>query len=193
MEIHVDEINFHPILKDVENIFWFFLLSVRTLSDDDIQNILKTKNSTQEGYASFNQMLDKFNKSTNLNVERSGNITTSKLNIFNEMVFIGKAMAILTYDFLSLSSYNATINQWGEFQLLTYIRNGAAHYNKFNLKNKEGTWKFKEDEVIKWNEKEINRGLHGKEVFNSFISIFDIFLLAKCFSDRLTSLDGLKK
>ncbi len=190
MELHVDKINFHPILKDIENIFWFFLLSIRTLSDSDIQNILKTKNSTQAGYACFNQMLDKFNKTTNLNIEKNGDITTSKLNISKEMIFTGKAMAILTYDFLSLSSYNATINKDNEFKFLRHIRNGAAHNNKFNLKDENGDWKIKEDEIIKWNDKEINQKLQGKIIFNDFLSVFDIFLLAKHFSDKLNLIDN---
>ena len=77
-QLNVNEINFHPVLKDIENMFWFFLLSMRALSDYDVQNILKTKNSTQEGYQSFNQMLDKFNKTTDLHIEKTGNIATSK-------------------------------------------------------------------------------------------------------------------
>lgn len=190
MEINVDKINFHPILKDIESIFWFFLLSIRALSDFDIQNILKTKNNTQDGYASFNQMLEKFNKATNLKIEKNGNIATSKLNILNEMTLMGKAMAILTYDFLSLSKYNAKINQDNEFQFLRHIRNGAAHYNKFNLKDEDGVWKIEEGKIIEWNGKQISRELHGKEVFNGFISIFDIFILAKHFSDKLTSIDN---
>ena len=193
MEINVDKINFHPILKDIENIFWFFLLSIRTLSDHDIQNTLRTKNSIQEGYSSFNCMLDKFNKATNLNIEKTGNIATSKLNILKEMVFMSKAMAILTYDFLSLSSYNTIINRDNEFRFLRHIRNGAAHNNKFNLKDEKGIWKIKEDEVIKWNGNEINRKLQGKEVFNGFISIFEVFLLAKHFSERLENIDKEKR
>ena len=160
MKINVDKINFHPVLKDIENIFWFFLISIRTLSDCDIQNILRTKNNMQKGCSSFNCMLDKFNKATNLNIEKTGNIATSKLNILKEMIFMGKAMAILTYDFLSLSSYNTIINRDNEFQFLRHIRNGAAHNNKFNLKDEKGIWKIKEDEVIKWNGKEISQALN---------------------------------
>ena len=160
---NVSEVNFHPILKDVENMYWFFLLSVRTLSDYDVQNILRTKNSTQEGYLSFNHMLDKFNKTTDLHIEKTGNIAISKLNILKEMVFMGKAMAILTYDFLSLSSYNTNINKDEEFQFLRHIRNGAAHNNRFNLKDEKGEWKIEESEIVKWNGMEISRKLQGGE------------------------------
>src|SRR3989344_3324507 len=163
----VSEVNFHPVLKDIENMHWLFLLSVRTLSDYDVQNILRTKNNTQEGYLSFNHMLDKFNETTDLHVEKTGNITTSKLNILKEMVFMGKAMAILTYDFLSLSSYNTNINKDEEFQFLRHIRNGSAHNNKFKLQ--------------------------GSIVFNDFISLFSIFLLAKHFSEKLIAIDKKQK
>lgn len=191
--INVGEIDFHPVLKDIENMFWFFLLSIRALSDYDMQNTLRTKNSTQEGYQSYNQMLDKFNKTTDLKIEKTGRIVTSKLNILKEMVFMGKAMAILTYDFLSISSYNANINRDNEFQFLRHIRNGAAHYNRFNLKDENGDWKIKEYEIIEWDGKKISRELHGKEVFNNFISIFDIFLLAKYFSEKLNKIDNKEK
>ncbi len=193
VEINVGELNFHPVLKDIENMYWFFLLSVRTLSDFDVQNILRTKNNAQEGYLSFNQMLDKFNKTTDLRMEKTGNVVTSKLNILKEMVFMGKAIAILAYDFLSLSSYNAIINKDEEFQFLRHIRNGAAHNNKFNLKNEKGEWKIEENEIIKWNGMEISRKLQGGNVFNDFISLFSLFLLVKHFSDRLIEIDNNKK
>lgn len=191
--IDVKNINFHPVLKDIENIFWFFLLSIRTLSDFDIQNILKTKNEIQDGYASFNEMLEKFNKATKLKIEKTGNKATSKMNILSEMTMMGKAMAILTYDFLSLSSYNAKINRDNEFQFLRHIRNGAAHNNKFNLKDEQGNWKIEKNEVIEWNGKKITQKLQGKKVFNDFISIFDIFLLAKQFSEKLNLIDSPSK
>ncbi len=193
INLNVSEINFHPVIKDIENIFWFFLLSIRSLSDYDVQNILKTKDIKQDGYLCFLQMLNKFNTSTNLRIEKNENLSTSNLNILKEMIFMGKAMAILTYDFLSLSSYNTVINKDREFQFLRHIRNGAAHNNRFNLKDKEGVWKIKEDEIIKWNNMEISRKLQGTKVFNDFISIFGVFLLAKYFSERLTSIDENKK
>ena len=193
VQINVNELNFHPVLKDIENMYWLFLLSVRTLSDYDVQNILRTKNSVQEGYLSFNHMLDKFNKATNLHIEKTGNVATSKLNILKEMVFMGKAMAILTYDFLSLSSYNANINQDKEFQFLRHIRNGAAHNNRFNLKDEKGEWKIEENEIVKWNGMEISRKLQGSTVFNDFISLFSVFLLAKHFSERLIKIDAKQK
>jgi len=191
MEINVNKINFHPVLKDIENIFWFFLLSIRALSDYEIQDILKIKNSHQEGYECFNSMLNKFNKTTNLKIEikKTDGATTSKLNILNEMIFMGKAMAVLAYDYLSLSKYNNIISKDDKFKFLKYIRNGAAHNNKFNLKDEDGKWKIGENEIIKWGEKEISRRLQGNKVFNDFISVFDIFLLIKNFSEQLENID----
>ena len=166
---------------------------MRTLSDYDVQNILRTKNSVQEGYQSFNEMLDKFNEATDLHIEKKENIATSKLNILKEMIFMGKAMAVLTYDFLSLSSYNAIINKDNEFQFLRHIRNGAAHNNKFNLKDEKGDWKINENEIIGWNGLEISRKLQDTKIFNDFISIFGIFLLTKHFSERLKKIDNKQK
>lgn len=185
MELNVNKTNFHHVLKDIENIFWFFLLSMRTLSDSDIQNILRTKNNTQEGYATFNDMLDKFNKATNLTT----NGASTKLNISNEMFFIGKAMAITTYEYLLASNYKKDIQGGIEFKFLRHIRNGAAHNNKFHLKNYKDEWTIGVDEVVEWDSLKISRKLQGEPVFNSFVSIFGIFLLAKHFSDKLGLID----
>ena len=197
-EIHVNninEINFHPILKDIENIFWFFLLSVRTLSNDDIQNTLRILNK-QEGYGAFDQMLDKFNTSTDLKIEKRENIATSKLNIIKEMNFMGKAMAVLTCELLSASDYFLEIRDDKELKFLKYIRNGAAHNNKFDLKYRygknKGQWMLGEKEIIEWNNSKISRELQDKEVFNGFISMPSIFLLAKHFSERLENIDRKK-
>ena len=197
-EIHVNninEINFHPVLKDIENIFWFFLLSIRTLSNDDIQNTLRILNK-QEGYGAFDQMLDKFNTSTDLKIEKRGNIATSKLNIIKEMNFMGKAMVVFLYELLYASDYFTEINEDQEFKFLKYIRNGAAHNNKFDLKYRygrnKGQWMLGEKEIIEWNNFKITRELQDKEVFNVFISMPSIFLLAKHFSGRLENIDGKK-
>jgi len=189
----VSEINFHPVLKDVEVMFWLFLLSMRTLSDCDVQAILRTKNSQQEGYQSFNEMLDNFNKSTNLRIEKVGNIATSKLNILKEMIFIGKAMAVFAYELLSVSDYYPKISEIEEFKFLKHIRNGAAHNNRFNFQHKygakKGLWNIDEKEIIKWNGLEISRKLQDTIVFNDFISIFGIFLLTNFLSKNLYELD----
>jgi hypothetical protein len=191
--IDVDKICFHPILKDIENMFWFFLLSIRTLSDFDVQNILKIKDSKQEGYLCFFKTLDKFNDSTNLQIERKDNRATSKMNVLKEMVFMGKSMSIMTYELLAVSKYREFIKDDEEFIFLKFIRNGAAHDNKFDFKYKYGKnkdqWMIGESEIIKWNKMEISRKLQNKEVFNNFISIVQIFSLAKYFSEKLVMID----
>ena len=192
MQLKVNEINFHPFLKDIENIFWFFLLSVRTLSDHDIQNLLVEKNNADATYAEFNNMLMKFKQMTNLKFEQRGNIESSSLNILAELVFFGKAMAILTFDYLSSSTYNAMINRDQEFQFLRFVRNGAAHHNSFNLKDEKGEWKIGENQLIEWGSKKINREADGKKVFNDSVNLIDIWLLAKHYSDKLTQIDNSK-
>lgn len=187
--IDIKNINFHPVLKDIENMFWFFILAHKALANLNVQNLIKTTEDS-----SIVSMLEKYNQWVNLQIKiNSNNTHTSNANILNSMVFTGKAMAILTYDFLSLSSYNTMINKDEEFQFLRYIRNGAAHNNKFNLKDIEGNWKIKENEIIKWNGMEISRKLHGKFVFNDFISLFSMFLLVKQFSEKLREVDSNKK
>ena len=190
MWLKVNEINFHPVLKDIENIFWFFLISYRTLTDYQAQNLIKYKNNANAGLAEFNNMLDRFNQTTNLKFKKRGNTITSNANIYNELVFFGKAIAILTFDYLSSSTYNAIINRDNEFQFLRFVRNGAAHNNSFNLKDENGEWKIGENQVIEWNDKKINREVNGTKVFNDFVSVLDIWLLAKHYSDKLTQLDN---
>lgn len=186
-EINVENTDFHPVLKDIENIFWFFILSNKALSLPNTQDILKKD-------VNFLSMLEKYNKWVCLSIEIKNDGThTSKMNIKDQMVFIGKAMTILTYDYLLFSKYNAQINNLGEFKFLKFIRNGAAHYNKFNLKDETGNWKLKKDEIVKWKDKEISIKLHDAVVFNEFIGMFEIFLLSKYFSDKLTEIDGSKK
>lgn len=124
--------------------------------------------------------------------DNDDNTHTSNLNVLNSMIFTGKAMAILMYDFLSLSGYNTIINRDNEFQFLRHVRNGAAHNNKFNLKNEEGDWKIGESETIEWSGMKISRELQNEEVFNSFISMSQIFLLAKHFSEKLKEIDNNK-
>lgn len=193
VNINPKKTDFYLVLKDIENMFWLFLLSVRTLEDYEIQQLLKTKNSAQESYLCFNDMLDKFNESTNLKTEFNGNNYQFKLNILKEMKFIGKVMTILMYDFLLLSKYNNQINKDEEFQFLRFIRNGAAHNNKFNLKDEKGEWKLEENQIIEWNGFKINRKLQGNKVFNDFISLNEIFLLANYFSEKLKDIDLKKK
>lgn len=57
-------IELHPILKDVENIFWFYLLSNNALADPEIQNIIKSK-----GAPYLLSMLERYNKWVDLEIE----------------------------------------------------------------------------------------------------------------------------
>jgi hypothetical protein len=165
-------------------------LSNYALTAPDIQEIIKAKNEP-----SMISMLKKYNEWVELKIQISNDRKTyhSTAKLLNSLVLMGKAIAILTYDLLSASTYNSNINKLEEFKFLRYIRNGAAHYNKFNLKDEEGTWKLGETETIKWGNKEINRQLHGNQVFNDFVSVFDMFLLADHFSKKLGEIDHNRK
>ncbi len=189
----VKNTNFHPVLKDIENMFWFFWLSIRTLSDYDIRNLLKQKNNTQEGYLGFNEMLDKFDEATEIQIEIGQSSTTSNLNILPKMIFTGRVIAILVYEYLSVSNYFSEIKNSLEFIFLKHIRNGSAHNNKFDFKykfgSKKGQWMIDETEKIEWGGLIISRELQDKVVFNDFISVSQVFLLAKHFSDKLTLID----
>jgi len=185
----VKNINFHPALKDIENMFFLFLLSVRMLSDPEMQSLIKTKNSINDGYEIFNEILEKVNQSMNLKIEIHDRKFISRLDLSGQMVFLGKAMAVLTYDYLLSSPYNNVLSNEDQFIFLKFIRNGAAHHNKFNLKDEKGEWKVAEGEIFEWDGLKISRSLHGKKVFNDFITLFNVFSLAKHFSDRLKSID----
>ena len=190
---NINEINFHPVLKDIENIFWFFILSHKALANLNVQSIIKTTEDP-----SIVSMLEKYNQWVNLQIKiNSDNTHTSNLNILDSMIFTGKVITILTYEFLLASKYKEIIKGDEEFQFLKYIRNGAAHDNKFDLKYRfgkdKGKWMINENDIIKWNGMEINRKLQDTKVFNDFISIFGVFLLAKHFSERLTKIDNEQK
>lgn len=170
-----------------------FLLSIRTLSDYDVQRIVTNKNITQAGYLPFQQMLEKFNKTTKIKFELKGVIVSTTMTVANQMIFFGKAIAILLFDYLNSSKYSSEISKDKEYQFIRHIRNGAAHYNKFNLKDEDGNWKLKEGEEIKWEGKVIKRQIHGQVVFNDFINVFSLLILAQHFSDRLKQIDEYSK
>lgn len=190
---NVSEVNFHPALKDIENIFWFFILAHKALARLDVQNIIKTTEDP-----SIVSMLEKYNRWINLQIKINKNNTyTSNSNILNSMILIEKAMVILLYEFLKGSNYGKKITEDEGFKFLKHIRNGASHNNKFNFKyqfgKNKGMWMIEENEIIKWNGMEINRKLHETIIFNDFISLPNIFLLTKYFSDRLMEIDNTQK
>lgn len=181
--IKIDDINFHPLLKDIENIFWWYLLSSKALSSPITQNILLHDEN-------FPLILKKYNKWTNYKVNLiKDDQYISTLNTKSQMIFLGKSMSVLMYDVLLASKYNAEINSSSIVQFLKYIRNGTVHNNTFNLIDEDKKWKLEEGESINWQNKKINRELHMKKVFPEFISIFEIFILAKDLSEKLKEID----
>ena len=168
--------------------FWLFLLAHKALSHPDVQNILRAEARVQSDSISFVEMLEKFNRSTELKIEKRGNSLTSKMNILSNMIFTGKAMALLTYDYILNSQYQNEIARYVPFIFLKFIRNGAAHGNMFNLKDENGEWKLRENERVIWEEKAMTRELHGKPVFNDFFTVNNMFVLAADLSNELKRL-----
>lgn len=190
IQFSINEVNFHPVLKDIENVFWFYFLANDVLSNPEVQNATRARGSRAPYLLS---MLEKYNKWVNLNIEvnRTNNTYTSKLDMRNSSIVIGKIMTIVMYDLLLSSKYYSIIKNQEEFRFLRHLRNGAAHDNKFSFKNKKGEWTIKENEIIKWQNKEISRELQDKIVFNDFVSFSEIFLLANYFSGKLKEIDKI--
>lgn len=185
-EFYPDD-SLHKDLQDVENIFYFFLISHRALCDANVQNIVLSTFDPASISA-----LKKYNNWINLEygIDSKNKRTVSKGNILASMNFIGKAMIILMYDDLVS---NSEINKSKEFIFLKFLRNASAHHNKFNMKDEKGAWKLEDDEEIKWRDKIISRKNHGNEVFNKFISVWEVFILAKDISDKLIQQENKKK
>lgn len=188
VDINPNNINFHPILKDIENIFWLFLLSHSTLSNPDVQNIIKTMCDKL-----FIPLLEKYNEWVDLRIKIKGNKYMSSSKILEHMICTGKTISILAFDYLASSKYDAIINKDIKYQFLRHIRNGAAHHNIFNLKDIDGNWKIEDGDKIEWNNKIIDKSLQGKKVFNEFITMNDVFLLIKELSEQITEIDKLNK
>lgn len=95
VEEHIpfDKINFHPVLKDIEYIFWMFMLSNKALSLPETQRELKNDDV-------FSGMINKYNNWTNLKtgIKENGKVYLTTLNAQDQLIFFGKSMAILTFD-----------------------------------------------------------------------------------------------
>lgn len=186
--VKVDNIKLHSLFGDIESIFWFFILANNMLANPEVRDIIR-----RSGDSTVISMLNKYENNVKLKTEinYTNNKYNSKANIKKEMIVIGKAMAILMYDYILLSEYFSALSPLEEFKFLKFIRNGAAHYNKFNLKDEKGQWKLDEGEFIEWNNKKISREIHGNAVFNEFVYFGDMFLLADFFSKKVKEFDKL--
>lgn len=183
-EIPLSELKFHPVLKDIEYIILNFLLSNKALSLYEIQSILLAD-------VNFASLLGRYNNITKLKIEKDpyNNNYQTTLNVNAQMIFLGKAISILMYDYVLASKYNAKINKHPTLQFLRFIRNGAAHSNKFNMKDEKGDWKLDDTETIIWHNKKIQRELQDKDVFPTFVSMMDMILIAHEISKELKRLD----
>jgi len=190
-EIELSSVNFHPLLKDIENFSLFFFTAHRVLVNSNVQEIVKVSDDP-----SFVLMLEKYNQWVDLKIELNKDDThTSRANILPSMVSTGKIMAISLYEILQASEYVKVIRGDEEYKFLHKIRNGAAHNNKFDLKyrsgKRRGEWMLDEGDSLKFGGLIIHRGLQGTTVFNDLVNLSVVFLLAEHFSNRLKAL-GLK-
>jgi hypothetical protein len=188
-DIRIDNKKLHPLFEDIESIFWFFILANNALTNPEVEDVIR-----RGGDPTAISMLDKYKVNIGLKtkIDYKNNKYNSKANVKKEMIAIGKAMAILMYDYILSSKYFPVLSKLEEFNFLKFIRNGAAHHNKFNLRDEEGNWKIRENESIKWNNKSIIRNVHKKVVFNDFVFFVDMFLLAGFFSEKMKEFDKQK-
>ncbi|MEK7203275.1 MAG: hypothetical protein AAB653_03090 [Patescibacteria group bacterium] len=187
---NINEINFHHVLKDIENFFWFLILSNAALANPFVQNEIKKQNEPN-----ILSMLEKFNQWTCLQTEINHSTNQYKTNMKPLGLFIlcGKLMAINCYELLKASNYYSSLKDTIEFKFLYHIRNGAAHNNKFHFKNSSGKWTLTESEIIQWDCYKICRNLQDNPVFNEFIDFSNIFRLGVYFSEKLKNIDENKK
>ena len=91
---------------------------------------------------------------------------------------------------------NNKIKKNKKFIFLKLIKNTSAHTNKFNLKridpeSKKSEWVIGEHETISWEDKKITRALHKTgDVFNKFITPWELFYLIDDLSEELKKLDA---
>ncbi len=183
---NINEINFHPILEDIEKFFWFLILSNAALANPDVQSLIKKQNESN-----ILSMLEKFNQWTCLQtkIDYSTNQYKTSMKPLDLLILCGKLMAINCYELLKASNYHSVLKNTEEFKFLYHIRNGAAHNNKFHFKNSRDKWTIKEFEIIKWDDYKICRNLQDTPVFNNFIDFSNIFRLGLYFSDQLKKID----
>ncbi len=184
-ELTVDDFNFHPVLRDVENVILFFLLSNRALTLFDTQKILLADEV-------FSPYIKKYNQLVGINFIKNedSNEYIATLNIQSQMIFLGKAIATLLFDYIRASDYNSKLKNTSKMRFLRHIRNGAAHNNCFNLIDEDGNWKISEKKPIVWHNKKIERSLQGRQIFTQFVSLNDMILLASEFSKELLAIDS---
>lgn len=122
-------------------------------------------------------VLGSFNTDVNLQKKED----QIKGNIKSLLNFQARQMVIYLFDILQNSKYNKYLNRTEIFKFIKYIRNGAAHNNKFNfdkpLKNS-----------IRWRNKVLDNSLKGKEVFPSFITPGDLILLISDISHLISDI-----
>ena len=149
------QMDLHPILKDLENTFSLFILANTVLADPEVQNRAEAK-------PEIKALLEAYNSWIQLKIEVRNGAYTSKANLLHQMIFLGKAISVLMYDILIYSKYQGKICKLEIYQFLKFIRDGAAHGNRFSLCNKRGEI-LGENKKVTWRGKEIVDRLGGDD------------------------------
>lgn len=96
------QIDLHPVLKDLENTFYLFILANVLLGDPEVQNRAKTKQEIIKPLESYNSWVG-------LKIKVQNGTYETEANLLGQMIFLGKAISILMYDILSASKYQTKI------------------------------------------------------------------------------------
>ena len=187
----IENIIVHQIFEPVFESFCFFIASVPLLAQKEFQELmLNSPNRFGELQVhdkgiikvDLKYVYDYLNKSICL--ERDG--IKTRANFTNAMKTFGRIYAISLFNILESSKFNNRINKSELYQFLKHIRNGSSHGNVFIFKPKEK--KKLLAKPITWKNKKIDSSLEGKEVFNSFITCFDLSLIINDLSLEINSL-----
>lgn len=179
----------HPLIKDIEEVFSFFILSHKVLVNLNVQNVLRQLNDPNDI-----KFLEKYNKWVDLKIKIHDDGThTSEAQIQSSMIVLGKILSISLCETLRSSIYHSNIKNTDVFRIFYFLRNAAAHDNKFDLKYRSGKkkdeWMIGENEVLEISGKKIDRNSNGLAVFGGCFSVFDVFLLANDISKKMFEID----
>jgi len=150
--IDFSSIQLDPLFDPIKKLLEFFVLSIAFLSQKDFQ---KTMLQT---HPSLKPLLDDFNNEVNLRQE--GNVMKFDAKLY--WTSIGKVMIIALFDVLQFSpKHHNLLKNKDIFRFAKYVRNGAAHDNKFI---------HLPEEPITWRHLTLERSLNGSFVLPDFIT-----------------------
>ena len=179
----------HPLFRNIERNFRYFLVSMGAISQKEIQEAVKKAWPTIsigttilfDGNSCLifdvAKTIGDYNRE--FGVKYDGGNTFANLNSILETQ--ARLMIIYVYDVIVGSSYNGRVRRELN-NFLYHIRNAAAHDNRFVIRKRQ-------TERAEWRGKVINPSLQGQLVFNKFVSPADIILLILDVSEELKRVD----